>query len=52
MDLYITITDENGDVLRRINIWQDGSDSQGAEEIGDWLLDEYDGARDVTEDDA
>lgn len=49
MDLYITITDENGDSLRRVNIWQDGSDREGADEIADWVLEEYDGAKDVTE---
>ena len=47
MDLYITITDENDDILRKVNIWQDGSDSEGADEIAEWILEEYDGARDV-----
>ena len=41
MDLYINITDENGDLLGSVNIWQDGSDSGGAREICDWLEDNY-----------
>lgn len=45
MDLHITITDENGDQLRSVNIWMDGSDAEGADEIADWILLEYDGAR-------
>ena len=49
MDLYITITDENDDILRKVNIWQDGSDREGANEIAEWILEEYDGARDEGE---
>lgn len=45
MDLWITITDENNDVLNCVNIYQDGSDFEGAEEIIEWLLENYDGAR-------
>lgn len=45
MDIYVTITDENGDCLNCVNIYQDGSDSEGAEEIVEWLLNGYDGAR-------
>jgi len=41
MDLYIKITDENGELLQSVNIYQDGSDSDGALEIKDWLDDNY-----------
>ena len=30
MDLTVTITDENGDVLGSHNVYRDGSDSEGA----------------------
>lgn len=45
MDLYITITDENGDILRCVNIYQDGSDSEVANEIANDLLNDFDGAK-------
>jgi len=45
MDLYIRISDENGDVLRCINIYEDGSDSEAANEIADDLLRDFNGAR-------
>mgnify|MGYP001822336566 CR=1 FL=1 len=48
MDLYITITDENDDILAKVNIWQDGSDSEMAEEIRHFLIENYDGAKDIT----
>jgi hypothetical protein len=51
MDLYITITDENGDELRKVNVWQDGSDSEGANQIADWVLKTYDGAQEEKVDD-
>ena len=41
MDLYIKITDENGDLLESVNIYQDGSDSEGAREIKDWIDENY-----------
>lgn len=41
MDLYIKITDEKGFMLEYINIWQDGSDREGASEIKDWLDENY-----------
>lgn len=49
-DLYITITDENNDVLRKVNIYYDGSDSQTANEIADDIIEDYDGAKDITGD--
>lgn len=49
-DLYITITDENNDVLRKVNIWADGSDSQTANEIANDIVEAYDGAKDITGD--
>lgn len=45
MDLYIVITDENGKRLRAINIWENGDDSEAADEIAEDLLKGYDGAR-------
>ena len=41
MDLYITITDENGDQLERLNVYQDGSDSEGAADIADYIASKY-----------
>jgi hypothetical protein len=41
MDLYITISDENGDVLRDINIYRDGSDSEGADNIINMIREAY-----------
>ncbi len=41
MDLYIKITDENGDLRESVNVYQDGSDSEGAKEIRDWLEHTY-----------
>jgi len=52
MDLYIKITDENGDTLRLVNIWTDGSDSECAEEITEWITENYDGAKEVTGEEA
>ncbi len=49
-DLYITITDENNDVLRKVNIYYDGSDSQTTNEIADDIIEAYDGAKDITGD--
>tara|TARA_R100000306_G_C4288886_1_gene98992 strand:+ start:145 stop:306 length:162 start_codon:yes stop_codon:yes gene_type:complete len=43
MDLYIKIIDENGDTLRSLNIYMDGSDSEGAKKISDWVLENYEG---------
>ena len=33
MDLRVTITDENQEVLQDVTIYQEGSDSEGAAEI-------------------
>lgn len=41
MDLRIQITDENGDVLGETTIYQDGSDSEGTEEILQWIEQNY-----------
>lgn len=45
MDIYITFTDENDECLNCVNIYQDGSDIEGTEEIVEWLLENYEGAR-------
>ena len=37
MDLKIQITDENGEVLDNVSIYQDGSDSEGTEKIREML---------------
>lgn len=37
MDLRINITDENGELLERVVIYQDGSDSEGAKCIVEWI---------------
>lgn len=41
MDLRITITDENEEVMMKLNIYQDGSDSDGCEEIYEMLGQKY-----------
>lgn len=51
MDLYITISDENGDVLRDINIYRDGSDSEGADNIINMIREAYADDDDDYEDD-
>ncbi len=42
MDLKIKITDEDGYVLDVIMVYQDGSDSDGAEQIRRMITDVYD----------
>ena len=37
MDLRIIIIDENDDILETTTIYQDGSDSEGAAIIIDWI---------------
>lgn len=37
MDLRIAIRDENGEAIRRLTIYQDGSDSEGADAIEDYI---------------
>lgn len=41
MDLTVTIADENNDVLKTINLYQDGSDSEEAHYIADLLQRAY-----------
>lgn len=41
MDLRITITDENSDTLEQVTIYQDGSDSEGAAKIIDFIRQEF-----------
>jgi len=41
MDLKITITDENNDVLAEETIYQDGSDSEGALIIVEYLKENF-----------
>jgi len=41
MDLRITIEDDNGDVLKKISIYQDGSDSEAVDDIAEWLGTKY-----------
>jgi len=44
MDLRIKITDENNEIRADIEIYQDGSDSEGVEKIVAAILDMYDSA--------
>lgn len=41
MDLRIQISDENDEVLGEVTIYQDGSDSEGTEEIIQWIEQNY-----------
>tara|TARA_R110000851_G_scaffold78707_4_gene173620 strand:+ start:1149 stop:1511 length:363 start_codon:yes stop_codon:yes gene_type:complete len=41
MDLYVNITDENGDALGHVNIYRDGSDSEGAANIVNMINNAY-----------
>lgn len=41
MDLYVTIKDENGEVLEDLNILQDGSDREGATQIANYIRDTF-----------
>lgn len=42
MDLKVDISDENGDVLATIKIYQDGSDSVGTNRIRNWIMGHFD----------
>jgi len=42
MDLRVDIIDENGDVLRTISVYQDGSDSVCANKIRNWIIAHFD----------
>ena len=37
MDLRIKITDEDDEIRGYVTIYQDGSDSEGADKIIDWI---------------
>jgi hypothetical protein len=37
MDLKIKITDENGETLQSVSIYQDGGDYDGAQKIADYI---------------
>jgi hypothetical protein len=41
MDLRITIRDENDNTLRELTVYQDGSDSEGADTIEDFIRDNF-----------
>lgn len=41
MDLNIIIKDEDGVVLQQVNIYQDGSDSEGAQKVVDFIKDTF-----------
>ena len=47
MDLRIKITDENNDTLQNITVYQDGSDSEGAETIAAFIRASFDIDRDT-----
>jgi len=47
MNLYIKIMDEDGDTLRSVNVYIDGSDSEGADRVADLVLENYEGARNI-----
>lgn len=47
MDLRIKITDENDDTLQLITVYQDGSDSEGAETIAAFIRASFDIDRDT-----
>lgn len=49
-DIYIRISDENGDTLHVVNIYEEGSDSEYADEIVNWL-ETYAGTSIVDEED-
>ena len=50
MDIWIKISDENGDVLREFNVYKDGSDSEGSDDIAKFLKNQF-GMDNVTESD-
>jgi len=41
VDLLIEITDENLDIIREVRIYQDGSDSEGADIIEKFIKDNF-----------
>lgn len=42
MDLHIVIRDENGRVLGKTNVYQNGSDSEGTEKILNYISETFD----------
>lgn len=48
MDLRIHITDENNDTLQDIQVYQDGSDSEGAQQMADLIAEHFDVDEDAT----
>ena len=51
MDLEIIVRDENGEVLSRQNVYQDGSDSEAAEWIHNAVKEKFPGAKNTKLDD-
>lgn len=49
MDLYVVIADEDETILQVINIYQDGSDSEGAELIAEIIKKIFPSAKNITE---
>jgi hypothetical protein len=47
-DLHIIIIDENNDILRKFEIYQDGSDSETVEEIVKMLGEKYESLSELT----
>ena len=41
MDLRIVISDENGEVLEDFSVYQDGSDSEGAQRVVELIAGEF-----------
>lgn len=50
MDLRISITDDQGDQLGYIEVYQDGSDSEGAEKIRELIRDNFKTVADANND--
>ena len=46
-DLYITITDENHEVLKMLEIYEDGSDSEACEKITKVLGEEFESLSEI-----
>jgi hypothetical protein len=49
-DIYIRISDGDGETISAMNIWADGSDYEYAREISDWI-EEYEGFSWIDEED-
>lgn len=46
-DLYITITDENHEVLKMLEIYEDGSDSETVDKIEKLLGEEFESLSEI-----